>query len=123
MPTYHEPIRNFTGVTFKIDPLSVEKATIVSGAGVLVPGTVLGRITANGNLRAYDPGNSPAGIGTAVAILVEHVDATSAAVEAAVVARMAAVDTDSLVWGAGVTTDAHKTTALGHLKTHHILAQ
>ena len=50
--------------------------TLVSGQN-LVAGQVLGRITASGKYSAYDVGNSPAGVGSAVAILGEDCDATS----------------------------------------------
>lgn len=56
----------------------VRKAiTIVSGAGVLLKGTVLGRVTASGNYDAYADAGA-GGLDTARAILAEDVDATSA---------------------------------------------
>lgn len=51
--------------------------TIASGAGVLDVGTVLGKITSGGKYKAYASGNSD-GSQTAVGILTERVDATSA---------------------------------------------
>lgn len=123
MPAFNEPIRQFAGILYKIDPLSVEKGVIVEGAGELVPGTVLGRVTANGKLQRYTEDNDPAGTNVAVGVLVEHVDATSDDVTAAFVARLAAVDASQLVWDATVDTDAKKAAGIASLKLQHILAQ
>ena len=126
MPTYNEPIRDYSSVVFKIDPLSVESGVIASGSGVLYPGTVLGRVTASGELAPYDPtdtGAEATGLATAVAVLATTIDATSAAVTTSVIARLAAVNKDLLLWGAAVTTAQHKTDAYGHLKAVYILAQ
>jgi len=123
MPAFNEPIRQFAGVLYKIDPLSIEKATIANGAGVLVPGTVLGRVTANGHLQKYTHDNDPAGTNVAVGVLVEHVDATSATATASFVARLAAVDAAQLVWDATVDDDTKKGTGMASLKLQHILAQ
>lgn len=73
--------------------ISREKVTIASGAGVLEPGTVLGKITVGGKYDVYDADVDPAdGTETAAAILYAGVDATSADVEAVVIARHAEVD-------------------------------
>lgn len=52
-----------------------ETVTIASGAGVLAPGTVLGRITASGKFAAHAPGAAD-GTQTAAALLWGAVDAT-----------------------------------------------
>lgn len=72
--------------------ISREKVVVVSGAGVLVPGTVLGKITASGKYDAYDNADVTTGLGTAVAVLYNEVDATAADAEAVVIARHAEVD-------------------------------
>lgn len=72
--------------------ISREKVVIASGAGVLVPGTVLGKITASGKYDAYDNTDSTTGLGAAAAVLYNEVDATSADVEAVVIVRHAEVD-------------------------------
>lgn len=61
-------------------PINTDNVTIVSGSGVLVPGTVLGKITASGK---YKPSTTGAvdGSQTPVAILADAVDATSADVK------------------------------------------
>lgn len=58
-------------------PPVVIPVVIVSGAGALTRGTVLGRITASGKYDAYDDGDSD-GTEVARAILAHDVDATSA---------------------------------------------
>lgn len=74
-----------------------ETVTIVSGTGKLVPGTVLGKVTASGKYAYYN--NSLAtGVETAVAILWDEVDATSADKVAVVIARDAEVNAGELVW-------------------------
>lgn len=55
---------------------SLWNITIVSGAGVLAAGTVLGKITATGLYDAYDNGDSD-GTETAAGILMYRVDATN----------------------------------------------
>lgn len=54
-----------------------EGGTIVSGAGVLARGTVLGKITASGKLKTVNSANSD-GSQAPYAVLLEGVDATSA---------------------------------------------
>lgn len=55
---------------------SLWNITIVSGAGVLDAGTVLGKITASGLYDAYADGGA-GGLDTAVGILMYRVDATN----------------------------------------------
>jgi len=51
--------------------------TVVSGSGVLVRGTVLGKVTASGKYKPYADGNSD-GSQTAKLILADDIDATAA---------------------------------------------
>ena len=57
-------------------PRVTKTITIVSGAGVLVRGTVLGKVTASGKYKAYNNGAST-GEEQARGLLVADVDATS----------------------------------------------
>lgn len=82
-------------------PVLTEKVTIASGAGALVAGTVLGKITASSKYKtsasaASDGSEAPA------RVLTHDVDATSADVEAIVI-RRADVAADALVLGTGHT--------------------
>jgi hypothetical protein len=67
-----------------------EAVTIVSGAGALAAGTVLGKITASGKYTAYSDAAAD-GSQAAAAILCDAVDATSADQLATVIARDAEV--------------------------------
>lgn len=64
-------------------PVVTEKATVVSGAGVVVRGTVLGRVTASGKLNVVNSANSD-GSQVPYAIACDTVDATGADVATAV---------------------------------------
>jgi len=88
---------------------SREVVTILSGAGALEVGAVLGKVTAS---KKYIP--SPAaevtgseGAETATAVLLERVDATSADAEAVVLMRHALVNRSNLSFATSVS-DATK---------------
>lgn len=83
--------------------------TIVSGAGVLAAGTVLGKITASGKYTA-SPHSGADGSETAVAVLAYAADATAADVTAVVVIRDAEVKAAELAYAASVD-DGTKRTA------------
>ncbi len=88
---------------------SRDEVTVASGQS-LAAGTVVGRITASGEIAAWDPAATD-GSQTAVGILLADVDAASAAAPGIIVARHAiVVDADSLVWG-GTPTQARKDAA------------
>ena len=101
---------------------SMENVTIESGAGELEAGTVLGVKTASGKYVAYDPTASD-GSETAAAIIYAGVDATSADEAAAAVVRDAEIIREALRWGANVTTDAQKDTAIAQLSALGIVAR
>lgn len=84
---------------------SRDHAKIASGAGKLVPGQVLGKITASGKYVAHAPAASN-GSETAVAILYAAVDATSADAPAVIVARDAEVKRVELTYNVATDTDA-----------------
>jgi hypothetical protein len=69
---------------------SREEVAVVSGAGALVPGTVLGIVTASSKYAAYD-NDATDGTQVAKAVLYAAVDATSADAPAVVIARDAEV--------------------------------
>lgn len=71
--------------------LSRETVTIASGAGALPAGRVLGKVTSSGEYISYDDDNDD-GSETAAAVLCHAVDATSAAVSATVIFRLAEVN-------------------------------
>ena len=101
---------------------SRDEAIILTGMGVLQPGTVLSRVTASGKLRTLAPAGSD-GSQTAVAVLLEYVDATSADQPRTVVlSRHAEVVAQALVWPAGIT-GPQKAAALTQLETAGIVAR
>ncbi|MCW2319191.1 hypothetical protein M2322_004760 [Rhodoblastus acidophilus] len=101
--------------------LSRDSAVIASGAGVLYPGAVLGKITASGKYTLRDASASD-GSQTAAAILYDRVDATSADAAAVIVARHAEVRGSALIWKASDTT-AQKTAGLASLASAMIIAR
>lgn len=83
---------------------SRDQVTILGGsggAGKLVAGTVLGKITGSGKYVA-SPNTGSDGSQTAVAILFDDVDATAGDVIAAVVSRSAEVRASDLTYEASV---------------------
>jgi len=105
--------------------ISRETIVIASGAGLVLAGTVLGKITASGKYAPYDDdgGESDNGTRTAAAVLLADVDATSADATGVGIVRLAEVWTDRLVWGAGVTTSTEKTNGLADLATKFVIAR
>lgn len=96
---------------------SREEAVIASGAGLVVSGTVVGKITASGK---YKPVTIAATDGSedAAGIVMWDVDATSADAPAVIIARDAIVVHQGLKYGADVDTSGERAaihTALGAL--------
>lgn len=77
--------------------ISREKVTVVSGAGALPAGRVVGMITASSKVTSYDDDNND-GSETAYGILINAVDATSADVSGVVIRRYAEVSDAALDW-------------------------
>jgi hypothetical protein len=92
---------------------SREEVTIAATAGILQPGTVLGKITASGKYVGFAPGASD-GTQTAAAILFEEVDATSADVKRTVILRDCEVQRAALAF-IGTPTEPQKTAAYASL--------
>lgn len=95
----------------QVQPVVADEVTILSGAGVLSRGTVLGKVTASGKCVAVD--NSLAnGAQTVYAILAEDVDATSADVVTAAYFT-GEFNTTALTFGGDDTAADHKDAARG----------
>ena len=87
-----------------------ETVTLVSGAGKLAPGTVLGRITTGGKYTILTPGASN-GSQNAAGILWGPVDATDADAPGVVILRgPAIVNRHEIIWPEGAS-EAQITTA------------
>jgi hypothetical protein len=89
------------GFILSEEPGSRDQVTIQSGAGICIPGTVLGKITANDKF-VPSPATGSDGSQAACAVLFDYVDATDADVNAAAVTRGAAVGANELVFDASV---------------------
>lgn len=76
---------------------SRENVTLVSGQN-LKAGDVLGKITSGGKYSAYSETNSPAGVGTAKAVLLADCDASAGDTECVVIARDAEVNGNELLY-------------------------
>ena len=92
-----------------------EEIKVASGAGILFPGTVLGKVTASGKYVAHDV-TLANGAQTAAAILFHKVDATAAdALTVATVNGPATINGNDLILKAGIV-DADKLAALNALR-------
>lgn len=89
---------------------SRENITIAAGAGVIAPGTVLGKVTASGKYIASAIGASD-GSQAASAIALYGCDATSADQSIAAIARDAEVKKDVLTYHADRDQPAEKSAA------------
>lgn len=92
-----------------------EEIIVASGAGILVPGTVLGKITASGKYVLHDVALAN-GAQTAAAILGHRIDATAADVRTvATVNGPAVINGNDLTLKAGIIA-ADRTAALNALR-------
>lgn len=88
--------------------------TLASGSGKVIPGAVLGQVTASGKFKPLAPGASD-GTQIAAAVILQYADATTADQTVVNLKRRAQVVLQALVWPAGIT-DAQKSTAIAQLK-------
>lgn len=101
---------------------SRDKITILSGSGILAPGTVLAKVTVSGK---YVPSAATGADGsqTAVAVLLYPVDATSADVDVAAITRDAEWNVNTLAYGATVNDDTTKLAARTQLAAVGIITR
>ncbi|HLZ08729.1 MAG TPA: head decoration protein [Chloroflexota bacterium] len=101
--------------------LSRENITVASGSGYLFAGTVLGEVTATGK---YVPVSLTAtdGSQTAAAVLLRHLDATSADAAGAAIVRLAEIRSNALTWPAGATS-TEIAAFLASLKSTYVVAR
>ncbi|WJZ69987.1 hypothetical protein PVP_XSN000008 [Vibrio phage PVP-XSN] len=92
-----------------VQPVNSEPGTVASGQGVLVRGTVLGKLTASGKLAIVDSAQAD-GSQTIYAVLAEDVDATSADVDCPIYLT-GEFNKNELVFGGSDTADTHATKA------------
>lgn len=120
--TFNEPVALSDVVKFYESDYSTEEVTIVSGAGVLEIGTVLGRITASGNWNACNV-DATDGSQAAAGILAERIDATSGARQAIVIVRRATVSLLGLRWHANTNTTNERNAAIAQLAALGIITR
>lgn len=82
---------------------SRDNIKIASGAGKVVAGAVLGKVTASGKFLPHNPGASD-GTQTAIAVLLDAVDATSADAACVAITRDAEVKAAELTYHASTDT-------------------
>lgn len=107
---------------------SRENITIVSGSGIIAPGTVLGKFTSGANAGKYGPAPADAadpdvGNQTAVAVALYGCDATSADQKIAAVARDAEVNGKTLTYASSVNDDAKKAAKIAQLAAVGIIVR
>jgi len=102
--------------------LSRDDIVIASGAGKLRPGTVLGKVTASGKF-VPSPETATDGSEVAVALLVGHVDATSADAIAVGLMRHAEVNRYGLFYDASIDDDPKKSTKWDQLRSAGIVVR
>ena len=102
--------------------LSRQTVTIVSGEGVLAPGTVLGQVTASKKFVASPNAEvvDKEGAETATAILAYGVDATSSDTEAVVIDMNAEVKGPELAYHASVDDATKRGAKATQLRGSHI---
>ena len=76
--------------------ISRDSVTLKKRAAQYEAGTILGRETASGLYKAFDP-NASDGSETAIGVLLDNVDASSANTDAVAITRLAEVDGALLV--------------------------
>lgn len=101
---------------------SRENITIASSAGIIAPGTVLGKITANGKYLASAVGATD-GSQTAAAIALNGCDATGSDVGIAAITRDAEVNGKILTYHPDRDQEAEKTAAQADLATAGIIVR
>lgn len=121
MATYTEPVRALEFLVSEGNgQISRDQIVLVSGAGALKAGRVLGKVTASGKFKAYDNGASD-GTEVAAGVLAYDVDATSGDQPAVMFARLAEVKAAGLGWGSNDNTG--KTAGLADLAAKLIFAR
>lgn len=108
-----------------VGALSREVITIRSGAGVIAPGTVLGRVTATG---LYVPSPAASVVGSegaevARAVNIYPVDATSAAVKTTAIVRNAVLNGNELVYDASRDLQAERLAAQVDLAANDVIVR
>ena len=95
--------------------------TLASGSGVVICGTVLGMVTATGKYKPLAPAAND-GTQTAVAVILQHADASAADQIVVNLKRRAQVVLQALVWPVGIT-GTQQAAALAALENRGIVSR
>lgn len=98
--------------------ISRDIVLLAANTGPLKSGTVLGRVTATGEYKPYDDANTD-GSETALGILLLDAEASALPQAVTIIARLAEVKRDSLIFVTG----ADRLASLLDLASHHIIAR
>lgn len=120
--SFDEPVVLSDVAKFYQSDYSIEPVTVVSGAGVLDIGTVLGKITASGKYKAA-AADAVDGSQTAVAVLAEKIDASAADKTALALVRFAIVSRAGLKWHANTDTTNERAAAVAQLAAVGIITR
>jgi len=98
--------------------------TIADGAVDFLSGDAFNVTVAagSGKFVAYDPTGTD-GREKAVGVMLHSADATDSDVISTAIVRLAELNSDKLVWGAGVTTQGHKDAAIAALAVNYVIAR
>lgn len=121
MPTLTEPMN--LGDLLKYEApnrYSRDQATVAAGEN-LVLGSVVGRETASGKLKALDPAATD-GTEIPVGVLIEDVAAAASDTAAVIIARHAILARQTVQWPAGIT-PSQTTAAIASLEARGILVR
>lgn len=125
MTTYTEPRRPLEFLSWEADPqFSREKVTLTAAQGDLQAGTVMAKVTGTGNYVPYDDDANAGTPGTGIAAGILAYDAlnNAATQSITIIARMAVVKNDLLLWEAS--NDAgEKTAAVAELQALNIIVR
>lgn len=123
MPAIHEPMNLGDLLKYEAPNLYSRELGTVAAGELLLLGTVLGRETATGKLKALDPNAEGDGTEIAVAVLAGDVDATLIdRADALVIARHAILASGALQWPGDIS-PAQRAAALAQLEARGILVR
>lgn len=124
MASYTEPARPLEFIINHHGEISFDEETLTASQGDLVPGTVLARVTATGNLVPYDD-DANAGVpgsGIAVGVLCYAAPNSASTQKVTVLKRLAQVKSSLLVWEASNDT-TEKNAGLAELAAQFVIAR
>lgn len=100
MTTFTELRRPLEFLTWEVyEQYSREGGTLAASQGDLLPGTVVAKVTSNGQFVIYDNTSATAGVATAYGILTHGAPNSASTQKVTIVERFALVKAPLVVWG------------------------